>query len=793
MTVAINHTTPSDGSFSATGATAWDAAHAISGTVPIANGGTNGTAAPTAGAVPYGDGTSYKFTAAGTLGQVLTSAGVGVPTWATPATGSPGGSTTQIQYNNAGAFAGSAALTFDGTTLAATNVGIGTTTPTVPLEVIGNVNLGSQLATTGGSATLKLRSGANKYFAITSDDTGVAFQAYSSTPLTFQSGGGGGITFGTLATFSGGISDLGTPVNFGGGASGGAGAMVYTKDATNGASIQTYGSKPLYINSGGNGMTLASGNFLVSSGNVTITGAFALRGSYGGGGVTSNFAAGDNALLNNSTGANNTAVGNSALTTTTTSNANTAVGYQALNLSTGTTNAAFGANSGSAITSGTYNVVIGGYTGAAAPISATGNNYVVLSDGQANVRAHFDSTGVMTVPTYTAGVSVFSSAGVVSSVAPSTTGNVLTSNGTTWVSSPAGSGSGTVTSVGFTGGIITVATPTTTPAFTVAGTSGGIPYFSSASTWATSAVLAANALVVGGGAGVAPATVTTGTGALTALGIAVGSAGAFVTNGGALGTPSSGVATNLTGTASGLTAGNVTTNANLTGSVTSVGNATTVVTNANLTGMVTSVGNAAVLGSFTSANLATALTDETGSGAAVFATSPTLVTPVLGTPSSGTLTSCTSLPISTGVSGLGTNVATALAVNTGSAGAFAVNNSANTFSATNTFYQVNYTVNTVTVSANAGTVPITYRMNNFTNSSAAAMAVTMTTTSAVDGQMSIVRIYDFSAAAQVISWVNTENSTVSAPLLSNGSTTLPLTVGFMYNSQTSKWRCIASA
>jgi hypothetical protein len=42
-----------------------------------------------------------------------------------------------------------------------------------------------------------------------------------------------------------------------------------------------------------------------------------------------------------------------------------------------------------------------------------------------------------------------------------------------------------------------------------------------------------------------------------------------------------------------------------------------------------------------SANLAAALTDETGSGAAVFATSPTLVTPLLGTPSSGTLSSCT--------------------------------------------------------------------------------------------------------------------------------------------------------
>lgn len=62
------------------------------------------------------------------------------------------------------------------------------------------------------------------------------------------------------------------------------------------------------------------------------------------------------------------------------------------------------------------------------------------------------------------------------------------------------------------------------------GTSGGIPYFSGTTTIASSAALAANALVIGGGAGVAPSTTTTGTGVLTALGIAVGSSGAFVTN-----------------------------------------------------------------------------------------------------------------------------------------------------------------------------------------------------------------------------------------------------------------------
>jgi hypothetical protein len=71
------------------------------------------------------------------------------------------------------------------------------------------------------------------------------------------------------------------------------------------------------------------------------------------------------------------------------------------------------------------------------------------------------------------------------------------------------------------------------------------------------------------------------------------------------------------------------------------GNAATVTTNANLTGHVTSSGNSAVLGSFTSAQLAGALSNETGSGLAVFGTSPTLVTPVLGTPASGNLTNCT--------------------------------------------------------------------------------------------------------------------------------------------------------
>lgn len=180
-----------------------------------------------------------------------------------------------------------------------------------------------------------------------------------------------------------------------------------------------------------------------------------------------------------------------------------------------------------------------------------------------------------------------------------------------------GGGSGTVTSVAmsFTGGIVSVSgSPITadgTLALTIAGTSGGIPYFSSSTGWASSAALAANALVVGGGAGAAPSTVTTGTGVVTALGVNVGSAGSFLVNGGAGGTPSSITLTNGTG----------------------------LPVSTGISGLGTGV--AAFLATPSSANLRTAVSDETGTGALVFANSPTLVTPALGTPSSGNLANCT--------------------------------------------------------------------------------------------------------------------------------------------------------
>ncbi len=121
----------------------------------------------------------------------------------------------------------------------------------------------------------------------------------------------------------------------------------------------TWPNQTINSTGGGSGIYLPlTGGTL--TGNLTIDGTNALRGSYGAGGVPTNFTAGDGALFRNTTGLNNAAIGYISLSYNTTGSYNSAMGAQALTLNTnGTDNAAIGYQALYTNTSGSANSAVG--------------------------------------------------------------------------------------------------------------------------------------------------------------------------------------------------------------------------------------------------------------------------------------------------------------------------------------------------------------------------------------------------------------------------------------------------
>ena len=158
----------------------------IVGTVAVANGGTGQFSALVAGAVVYGSSTTAMgVTAAGTSGQVLTSAGAGTPTWTTPATGSVtsvGGTGTVSGISLSGTVTSSGNLTLGGTLDLSSPPAIGATTPAA----------GTFTTITGQTEVLK--GTGNNLFVRSSDLTNASWAATNVTLTSGQSDPFGGTT-----------------------------------------------------------------------------------------------------------------------------------------------------------------------------------------------------------------------------------------------------------------------------------------------------------------------------------------------------------------------------------------------------------------------------------------------------------------------------------------------------------------------------------------------------------------------------------------------------------------------
>jgi len=373
---------------------------------------------------------------------------------ATKATGTIGGSNTQVQYNSSGSLAGSANMTFNGTTLTLAN------DASISGLTVGKGN---------GTDVLSTAVGSNALSTAYTGNSNTAIGRYALSSLTSGTNnnalGRGALINLTTGGFNVGVGDFSLQAN---------------TTASNNTAV---GYQSLYSNTTGTPNTAVGyqAGYSNTTGDVCAVGSLALQANTTGiqntafgrsalqsnttgnqgaafgqlslvnnttGGANASF--GNFALQSNTTGSNNTALGNQALNQNTTASNNTAVGYQAgysantasnvfigyvagyaattggntivgayagqtptggnntlvgfgsgNALTTGSQNTFVGSGvlgavygAGSAVTTGTKNTILGSYSGNQGGLDIrTASNYIVLSDGDGNPRAYCDNNG----------------------------------------------------------------------------------------------------------------------------------------------------------------------------------------------------------------------------------------------------------------------------------------------------------------------------------------------------------------------------------------------------------------